>query len=60
MAEEFRSYEVAGNGGAVHGHKGSGRPRGPPVNRPRDEFLSRTGFAGDQDRRIAAGDLGDS
>src|SRR6476620_7272347 len=30
------------------------------MNGPRDEFLAGAGFAGDEDRRIAAGDLGHS
>src|SRR6266853_5440960 len=57
MTEELRGNQVTWDGRAVYGHE---RPRGtprPPVNRPRDEFLSRAGLAGDEHRRIAASDL---
>src|SRR5260370_18387466 len=56
-AEEVRGNQVARNGGAVEGDERSrGTPR-PPVNRSRDELLSRAGLAADEHRRIAGGDL---
>src|SRR6266850_6388513 len=60
MAEELRRDQVSWDGGAAHGHEPSRRPSRAPVNRPRDELLPRAGLAGDEDGRIAAGDLGHS
>lgn len=47
----LRVEHLLGRGGAVEGEKGFRRARGVGVNHPREHFLARARFAGDEDRR---------
>ena len=59
MAEEFGFDQVFRDGRAIDGHERTFGAQGVLRDATRDEFLARAAFAGDEDRRIAGGDLSD-
>ena len=59
VAEEFAFDKGVRNGGAVHLHKGLGRPGSPVVDGPGHQFLPGAVLPGDEDPGIAGGGMGD-
>src|SRR5262249_34530178 len=49
MPEQLALQPTFAQGAAVHAHIGAVRPWTQAVDRPRDQFLARTGLADDQD-----------
>jgi hypothetical protein len=52
VAEELGFEEILGNRAAVERDEAVRAPRAVVMNRPRDDFLSGAGFAGDQNRAV--------
>jgi hypothetical protein len=59
VAEELAFHQFGRDRAAVDRNEGATRARALLVDRARGEFLADAGFAGDVDRRLAAGDLRD-
>ena len=55
MTKQFAFQQSRGNGRAVHANKGALAPRAEPVDRPRNQLLSRSCFSMKQDRGIGGG-----
>ena len=58
VAEELRLEQLLGEGGTVQGHERPAAAGRCPMDVPGDDFLSRAGFTGDQNRRVRLRDLG--
>src|SRR6266403_4520458 len=58
MAKQFRGDQVARDRSAVDTHKSARRTPGPPMDCTRNQFLARSGFAGDHNGSVCRSNLG--